>query len=68
MALNMIAKFEKKNPEIAVNVLFVNKKSIYIAHRSGFNGKRSKQVNLLMIIDGENRHYTAIKSLSRLLS
>ena len=68
MALNKISKFEKRNPEIAVNVLFVNKKSIYIARRSEFNGKRSKQVNLLMIIDGKNRHYTAVKSLSRLLS
>ena len=68
MALNEISKFEKRNPEIAVNVLFVNKKSIYIARRSGFNGKRSKQVNLLVIIDGKNRHYTAVKSLSRLLS
>ena len=26
-----------------------------------------KQVNLLMIVDGENRHYTAIKRISRLL-
>ena len=30
--------------------------------------KCKKQVNLLMIVDGENRHYTAIKSISRLLS
>ena len=29
--------------------------------------KRSKIVNLLMIVDGEKRHYTAIKNLSRLL-
>ena len=67
MALNKISKFEKRNPEIAVNVLFVSKKSIYIARRSEFNSKRGKQVNLLMIVDGENRHYTAVKSLSRLL-
>ena len=69
MALNKIGKFEKNNPEIAVNVLLVNKKSIYIARRSEFNNKRSsKQANLLMIVDGENRHYTAVKSLSKLLS
>ena len=30
--------------------------------------KCKKQVNLLMIEDGENRHYTATKSTSRLLS
>ena len=29
--------------------------------------KCKKQVNLLMIVDGENRHYTAIKGISRLL-
>ena len=30
--------------------------------------KCKKQVNLLMIVDGENRHYTVIKSISRLLT
>ena len=67
MSLSKIGKFEKNNPEIAVNVLFVNKKRIFIARRSEFNVKRRKQANLLMIVDGENRHYTAVKSLSRLL-
>ena len=50
VALKEIGKFEKSNPEIAVNVLSVNKKSIYIARRSEFNGKRSKQVILLILI------------------
>ena len=45
----------------------MSKNKIYIARRSEFNSKRNKQVNLLMIADGENRHYTAVKSLSRLL-
>ena len=31
------------------------------------NGKCSKQVNLLMMVHGEKRHYTAIKNISRLL-
>ena len=62
------SKFEKNNPDIAVNVLFVGEKRIYIAYRSDYNCKRKKQVNLLMIVDGENRHYTAVKSLSRMLS
>ena len=30
--------------------------------------KCKKQVNLVMIVVGENKHYTAIKSISRLLS
>ena len=57
------------NPGIAVNVLFSNKKkrNIYTVRRPESNVKCKKQVNLLMIADGENRHYTAIKSISRLL-
>ena len=47
MALNKISKFEKRNPEIAVNVLFVSKKSIFIARRSEFNSKRSKAGQLV---------------------
>ena len=52
MALNKIGKFEKNNPQVAINVLFVSKKSIYIARRSDFNSKR-QQANLLMIVDGK---------------
>ena len=62
---------EKNNPGIAVNVLFSNKKSpkndIYAVRRSERNVKCKKQVNLLMIKDGEKKHYTAIKNISRLL-
>ena len=47
-------------------MLFSNKKSI--ACRSGRNVKCEKQINLLIIVDGEKRHYTAINSISRLLS
>ena len=68
LAIQKIGKFDKNNPGIAVNVLFNKKKSIYTARRSGLNGKCSKQVNLLIVVDGENRHYTAIKNISMLLS
>ena len=65
-------KFEKNNPNIAVNVLFNNKKShkkyIYTVCRSEHNRKCKKHVNLLMIVDSEKRNYTAIKNISRLLS
>ena len=69
VSIKKIDKFEKNNPDIAVNVLFSDKKNqnIYTARRSGCNVKCKKQVNLLMIVDRENRHYTAIKSMSRLL-
>ena len=54
---------------MAVNVLFCKKKSqnIYTVRRSERNVTWKKQVNLLMIEDGEKRHYTAIKDISRLL-
>ena len=63
-------KFEKNNPGIAVNVLFSKKKSqnIYTVRRSERNVKCKKQLSLLMIVDGEKRHYTAIKNIYRLLS
>ena len=65
VAFKEIGKFEKNNS--AVNVLFVSEKRVFIARRAELNSKRSKQVTLLMITDGENRHYIAVKSLSRLL-
>ena len=67
VAINKIGKFEKNNPDIAVNVLFTGKKGIFTARRSEFNCNCKKQVNLLMVVDGENRHYTPIKNISRLL-
>ena len=69
VSIKKIDKFEKNNPDIAVNVLLSNNKksNIYTAHRSERNVKCKKQFNLLMIVDGEKRHYTAIKSVSRLL-
>ena len=64
-----IDKFEKNNPGIAVNVLFSKKKSqdMYTVRRSKHNVNCKKQVNLLVIEDGEKRHYTGIKNISRLL-
>ena len=70
VSIKKIVKFEKNNPGIAVNLLFSNNKNqnIYTASRSERNVKGKKQVNLLLIVDRENRHYTSIKSISRLLS
>ena len=66
--IKKIHKFEKNDPGIGVNVLFRNKGSIYTARRYERNVKCKKQVNLLMIVDGEKRHYTVIKNMSSLLS
>ncbi|XP_057313251.1 uncharacterized protein LOC130654655 [Hydractinia symbiolongicarpus] len=54
------------NPDIAVNVLYVTEKKINILRRSVQNG-RTKVVTLLYITDHKKTHYTAVKSLSRLL-
>ena len=72
VSIKKIDKFEKNNPGIAVTVLFSNKKSqkesMYTARRSRRNGKSKKQVKLLMTVDGEEKHFTTIKNISRFLS
>ena len=75
VTVNQIEKFEKNNLDIAVNVLYLHslkegkiRDKIAILRRSDRNTCRSNMANLLLITDGEKRHYTAIKSLSRLLS
>ena len=59
-----IGKFETNN-NVSVNVLAVEGKDIYI-HRKGW--RVGREINLLMVSEDGIRHYTAIKSLSRLLS
>ena len=70
LAIQKVSKFERNNPGMAVTVLLSNmkNKNIYTVPRSELNGKCKKQVNLFMVVDGEKRHYTAIKNISRLLS
>ena len=63
----MIGKFVKNNPDIAVNLLFNSKIGIYAACKSKRSGKRNKQTNLLTIVDGKNKHYMAVKNISRFL-
>ena len=65
-AINKINEFEKNNNDIVVNVLGVKGKRIYMCRKSKYYDRKNV-VNLLLIEDGEKRHYTAIKSLSRLL-
>ena len=53
---------------VALNILYVpfNTKKIEIAYKSKYNLVRDNQIILLMISNGENWHYLAVKSLSRL--
>ena len=65
MAINKINEF-KKNNNISINLLGVKGQKPYICGKSKYN-ERKNVVNLLLIINGEKRHYTVIKSLNRLL-
>ena len=62
-------KFEVNNKNVALNILYVpfNTKKIEIAYKSKYNLIRDNQIILLMISNGKNWHYLAVKSLSRLL-
>ena len=62
-------KFKLNNKDVALNILYVpfNTKKIEIAYKSKYNLKRDNQIILLMISNGENWHYLAVKSVSRLL-
>ena len=64
VSIKGIAKFETRN-NITVNILAVESRDIYI-HRKGW--RMGREINLLMVSEDGIRHYTAIKSLSRLLS
>ena len=63
-------KFELNNNNIALNILYVpfNTKKIEIAYKSKHNLTRDNQIILLMISNGENWHYLAVKSLSGLFT
>ena len=64
VTINKISIFEKKN-DVSVTVLALKGPEVYIVR--GSERKASKNVELLLITNSEFRHYTAIKSLSRLL-
>ena len=64
VSIKDIGKFETRN-NIAVNVLAVEGRDIHI-HRKG--QRMGREINLLMVSEDGIWYYTAIKSLSRLLS
>ena len=56
----------KKKNNVIVNVLGVEEMKVYILR--GSKHELGKKVAILLLIDsGEKRHYTAVKSLSRLV-
>ena len=64
VSIKDIGKFETRN-NVSVNVLAVEGRDIYI-HRKG--RRMGREINLFMVSEDGIWHYTAIKSLSRLLS
>ena len=60
--------FESNNKSIALNILYVphNTEKIRHAYKPKHNLTRENQVILLMITDGDKRHYLAVKSLCAL--
>ena len=64
VSIENIKDFEMNN-DISIIMLSVENRDIYIC-RKGI--RRGAEINLLLISEGGIRHYTAIKSLSRLLS
>ena len=71
-SLRDIKRFESRN-QITINVLALEGKKVYIC-RKGKEYARSageahnRVANLMLITDGNRKHYVAIKSLRRLLS
>ena len=64
VSISDINRFESRN-EISVNVLAIECKKPYICRK----GKEYNRVaNLMLITNGDKKHYVAIKSLGRLLS
>ena len=61
--------FEKNNPTIALNILYIKEKEICPAYISEINSNCEKQIIFLMIPNEakEGRHYLAVKKLSTLL-
>ena len=72
VSIENIKDFEMNN-DISINVLSVQNRDIYICRKEirgapGHPLRGPREINLLLISKGGIQHYTAIKSLSRLLS
>ena len=57
-------RFERNNKTIALDIFLIphNEKTINLACKSKYNRKRENKILLLMITNGENWHYIALKS------
>ena len=62
--------FEKNNPTIALNILYIKEKEINPVYISKHNSISEKQIILLMIPNEENEgwHYLAVKKIFRIIT
>ena len=68
MKLEDISKFERRNPGIFINVFGFENKSIYVL-KCGNSENGNDTINLLYYAgEGDNKHFSLIKSISRLVA
>jgi len=65
--LSSINQFENGNPEIYVNVLYLDEREIVPIHTSKFCNQHKHHVTLLMLTNQDKFHYISVQSLSRLV-
>lgn len=68
MALSKIDNFERRNPDIGVNVLTTQSGIGVYTYRKSKHLDRKHNVNLFLLCDEEKKHYIAINNLSGVLS
>ena len=68
VAISSIPKFESQNVSISVNVLVRDEKDFVPIYTSKFCNQRPNHVNLLLLSQGDKRHYVLVKNLSRLVA
>ena len=64
--IDQIGLFEEQNMDISVNVFAFDGEELVSLYQTKHRG-RSQHINLLMISEGDKRHYVLIKDLRRLL-
>ena len=67
MKLEDISKFENRNPGIFINVFGIENKKIYVL-KCGSSEDGKDTINLLYYGEGDNKHFSLIKNMSRLLA
>ena len=67
LAVSDVAKFEKLNVDLRINVLTYDEKDLIPLYVSKHHN-RSIHINLLLLTDESKQHYTLIRNMSRLVA